>query len=314
MTVCGALLLAAGTLALAGVPREAGERMRGGWAVGPLAAGPAHLSTAVSPAPAPVPAVAPSLVRVAWPVVTARLAARTAAGVDDGAKESVRAALAEAAAGKREALKLSGAEREQALLDVTARYAAIAEDPGNAAAGRAEAAFRAADLLRAARHLDEAAVMYARATELGAEAEGGAEFAARGLLECAHLKRRAHDVAGALTLYAAVRERFPDEKRSAAHAVTWLGKLQLQSDQHEQGMATLLGFRERFPEYPTEAVRNADLVALDQLDAGDEAGARRTVEQIQQAMKELVEQGGKQGEAVGKALAAMRVTEQLASY
>jgi len=272
--------------ALAGIP------LRGGAPAGPRVVGPAPLAAALA----------------------SELTALQPVAGDDGMRESVRVALSEASASKREAQKLSGEEREQAMLAVTARYAAIAEDVSYAAAGRAEASFRAGELLRGAKQFEEAAVMFARATELGSSAAGGEEFAARGLLESAHLKRRARDVAGALTLYGAVRERFPGEKRSAAHAVTWQGKLQLQSDQREQGMATLLGFRELFPEYPAEAVRNADLVALEQLEAGDDAGARQTVEQVQKAMEGIVAEGGKRAESVGKALAAMRVTEQLAGY
>jgi tetratricopeptide (TPR) repeat protein len=297
MVFSGAVLLAASAAAMAVAARAEGT---------PAGSGP-------------VRGGAVGVVRVAGPAPLAAMLSTEAvvseaSSADDGSKETVRAALAEAASAKREALKLSGQERTQALLEVTARYAAIADDAGNAAAGRAEASFRAGELLRASKHLDEAAVMYARATELGADAEGGQEFAARGLLEAAHMKRRAHDVAAALTLYASVRDRFPGQKRSAAYAVTWLGKLQLQSEQREQGIATLLSFREQFPEYPVEAVRNADIVALEQLDAGDEAGARRTVDQIQHAMEGVVAQGGKQSDVVSKALAAMRVTEQLASY
>ncbi len=271
---------------LSGVP------LRGGRLVGPRVAGPAPLVAAIS----------------------SELAALQAGAGDDGRGESARAALAEAAASRKEAQKLSGEEREQAMHAVLAQYASIAEDERFAVAGRAEASFRAGDLLRVGKQLDEAAAMYARAAELGGTTAGAEEFAARGLLEAAHLKRRAHDVEGALTLYAAVRERFPGEKRTAAHAVTWQGKLELQSEQRERGMATLLGFRELFPEYPAEAVRNTDLVALEQLEAGDEAGARQTVEQLQKAMEPILAEGGKRAESVSKALAAMRVTEQLTGY
>jgi hypothetical protein len=320
----GALLLALAIPARAAAPCAQAAALPARALAAASAAAPEASAFALPGAPAlpeapelpeaPVPPGAPALAGApALPgaLVAAWRPATSAAG-EDGMRESVRTALAEAAAAKRDAQKLSGEERERALAEVTARYAAIAEEAGYSAAGRAEAAFRAGELLRGARRTDEATVMYARATELGAGAEGGGEFAARGLLEAAHLRRRAKDVAGALALYAEVRERFPGETRSAAHAVTWQGKLQLQSDQREQGIATLLGFRELFPEYPAEAVRNADLVALEQLEAGDETGARRTVEEIRTAMESIVAEGGKRAESVSKALAAMRVTEQLA--
>jgi hypothetical protein len=197
---------------------------------------------------------------------------------------------------------------------VTARYAAIAEDGELASAGRAEAAFRAGELLRTGKQLDEAEVMFRRATELGDAAEGGQEYAARALLECAHLKRRAKATDEALGLYGEVVSRYAGERRSAAHAVTWRGKLLLQAGQREEGIVTLMGFVTEYPEYPTEAVRNADLVALEQLEAGDEPGARATLAQIRSAMESVIAQGGKPAEQVSQALGAMRVTELLSGY
>ena len=235
-----------------------------------------------------------------------------AAGLRD--EDPARAALAEASAAKRAAQKLDDEAREPALLEVAARYDAIAGNGEFDPASRAEAAFRAGEILRARGRLAEAEPRFAKAVELGADAPKGREFAARGMLEQAHLKRRAHDETAALELYAQVRERFSDQRRTAATALTWRGKLLLAAGRTDEAAQALQGFATEYPEYPKDAVRNADLLAVELFESGDEAGAKAAVDRVRAALAPVVDAGGKQGESVAGALKAMRVTEMLGGY
>jgi hypothetical protein len=211
-----------------------------------------------------------------------------------------KAALASASAAKRAAQKLEGEERGTALRAVTTQYDAVSADEAFDRAVRSEAAFRSGDFLRA--------------TELGAEVEEGRAFAARGLLERAHLRRRAGEVDAALTLYGEVRERFAVERRSAAHAMSWAGKVLLGADRLAEARPVLVGFGEAYPEYPKEAVRNADLVAVELMEAGDEAGARQIVAELRAQMAPVLEAGDKTAASVQTALDAMKVTEMFGGY
>ena len=292
-----ATLGAAGTLLLASVLAS----LAAASASGPENAVPGHLIVRGAPI-APIAPIAP--------VVPAPRDRRSA---DDPAK-ALRAALAEASSGKRAAQKLDGAPRDEALAAVAAQYVRIADNDTFSPSGRAEAAFRSGDVLRGLKRLPDAEAQYRHALELGQDAEDGRDFAAREVLELAHIKRRANDVPAALALYADVGSRFADQRRSAAHAATWTGKLLLKSGEREKAAPVLLGFAAAWPEYPTEAVRNADLLAVDQVEAGDEAGARETLTRIRTAMEPLLAKGGQQAEAVQKALDGMRVTDMLAGY
>lgn len=265
---------------------------------GPVAAG------AVPPGPAPVDAA---------PKAAARAAARVApAPARD--EDPAQAALSAASQAKRAAQKLEGAERAAALREVSTRYDAISADVAFDAPVRAEAAFRAGEILRVLRESEAAEARFLRATELGSESEDGRSFAARGLLERAHLQRRAGDVDAALALYGQVRERYASERRSAAHAMTWRGKVLLGAGRLDEARPELLGFAEAFPEYPKEAVRNADLVAVELVEAGDEAAAREVVAELRARMAPVLEAGDRQASSVQAALDAMKVTELLGSY
>jgi tetratricopeptide (TPR) repeat protein len=239
---------------------------------------------------------------------------RAARAADDESGKAARSALADASSGKRAAQKLDGAAKSEALAAVAADYVRIADNEAFPPAGRAEAAFRAGDILRGLKRLADAEAQFNRAVALGEPDEEGREFAARSLLELAHIKRRAKDVPAALDLYAQVGGRFADQRRSAAHAATWTGKLLLKSGEREKAAAALMGYSANWPEYPTEAVRNADLVAVDQVEAGDEAAAQITVNTIRAVMESVIAKGGQQAEAVQKALDGMRATELLAGY
>jgi tetratricopeptide (TPR) repeat protein len=229
---------------------------------------------------------------------------------DDGATD-VRARLAELSAALRAARQHEGEQREAALLGVAERYADLADDATQPAGSRAEAAFRAGEVLRTLKRVAEADARFLEAEGIGRDAEQGREFAARGLLERAHLMRRDGRDEEALAAYSGVREHYADQRRAAAHAMTWSGKLLLAAGRRAEAAELLLAFHEAYPEYPAEAVRNADLVAVDQFEAGEEDAARDTLAAVRLAMEPVLAEGGRTADAVRKALEGMRVTASL---
>jgi tetratricopeptide (TPR) repeat protein len=262
------------------------------------AAAPLHAEAARAPA-------APPARLFAIPVPLPR--------ADDGT-EAGRAALVEASAAKRAAQKLEGDSRTEALAGVAKRYEGIAATDAFAAFERAEAAFRGGEVFRSIDLDTEAESLFSSAVTLGEPSEAGREFAARAMLERAHLRRRAEDADGALSLYAQVGARFADQRRQAAHARTWTGKVLLTAGRLQEAALHLQGFAEVFPEYGPEAVRNADLLAVAQAEAGDETAARDTIERVRREVEPVLAKGGKAAEETRSALDALRVTEILGGY
>ena len=167
------------------------------------------------------------------------------------------------------------------------------------------------EILRSLGREVEARERFEQAASFGDDAEA-TEFAARGLLELAHLRRRNDDVAGAVAQYDELRARFPEQRRSCAHALTWSGKLMLAGDQRDEGRRRLLSFADEYPEYATEAVRNADTVALDHYASDDVAAARAVVADIAARMAPRLEAGDKPAESIRRALDRMKVSKLLA--
>ncbi len=226
-------------------------------------------------------------------------------GVEGG--ERAKAVLAEVSDQKQAAYKLTGEEREAALLDVAAAYGVLADDATLPRDARGEAAFRAGEILRARKLPEPARARFAQAASVGS-----ATFAARGLLELGHLDRREHRVAEALARYAEIAERLPEERRVCAHARTWTGKLLLDEARVDAAEPVLLGFAEAFPEYPVEAVRNADLIAVRRVQDGQEEAARRILDEIRARMQGHLLGDGAEAEEIRGALDALRVTVLLA--
>ena len=252
--------------------------------------------------------------RVPGPPVAPLFAiAAPTARAEDGT-EAGRAALTEASASRRAAQKLAGDARTAALAGVAERYQGIAGTDSFAAFERAEAAFRGGEVLRSIDRDAEAESQFSRAITLGEPSEAGREFAGRALLEQAHLRRRTKDVDGALSLYAQVGARFADQRRQAAHARTWSGKVLLKAGRIQEAALHLQGFAEIFPEYAAEAARNADLLAVAQAESGDETAARDTIERLRRELEPVLAKGGKVGEEAQAALDSLRVTEILGGY
>jgi hypothetical protein len=263
--------------------------------------------------PPHAPARAPALGVPAPPASRSDDGKKPGDKTDDGTKEG-RAALADAAAAKRAAQKLDGGARNEALAALADKYATLAEKDSLGAGERAEAAFRGGELLRTLQRGKQADDLFGRAVELGESAPSGRDFAARGLLERGHIRRRANDAEGALALYADVMQRFADQRRTAATARTWAGKVQLKAGHLDEAAHQLLGFAEAYPEFAVEGVHDADLLAVAQVEGGDETAARDSIDRLRREVQPVLAKGGKQADAVQAALDGLRVTELLAGY
>lgn len=247
--------------------------------------------------------------------VTAALVVGGSAWAQDAVVES-RPGLSELSKQKRAAYRVPEEEREDALREVAAAYGRLAKDETRSLAVRCEAAFRAGEILRARKDVEAARAWFTSAFtwgEGGQGAEGEREFAARAWLELAHIHRREGEVEEALAIYEELPRRFDDQRRTAAHATTWRGKLMLDAEELEAAGDVLLGFADAFPEYPEEAVRNADRLAMAYLEGEDEARAREVLARVEAAMQRHVEGDGRVAESVRAALEKMRVRDHLRS-
>ena len=99
-------------------------------------------------------------------------------------------------------------------------------------------------------------------------------FAARSLNEAGHIHRRKKEYEKAIAFYGRTIKECPGARGACGDAVTWTGKVYLKMKEGEKGRQTLIGFAERFPEFPVAAIRNMDLAARSLIDEGryDEAG------------------------------------------
>lgn len=237
-----------------------------------------------------------------------------AGAVDEAGVAAGRAALAAASASKQAAYKLSGDAKESALLEAAQHYGAVADEASHGVHERAEGAFRAGELLRARGQVEQAVERFVQAMTLGRGAESGRarEFAARGLLEQAHVLRRDDRSDEAVALYRRVAADFPDQDHVAAQGTSWACKLLLRLDRVDEAGVLAQGFAASHPSEPVEAVRTVDEWAAVLVQDGRLDEARAAVERLR-AELEPVTSGDdeKMAQRVADALAALRVTVSL---
>lgn len=244
------------------------------------------------------------------------------AGVDGPAAvepvdvEAGEAALKAASRAKSAAYKVEGEARTAALLDVAREYGAVADTVRFGVDARAEAAFRAGELLRARSRPEEALARFGQATSLGEAAEAGSparSFAARGLVEQAHALRRSDEIEAALGLYAQLDRRFPEQLKSRVHARSWTVKLLVRAGRLEEALPHVNEFATQHPDRPVEAVKAATELAEALVEAGraDEASALATAVENQVVPGDS---GEPVAERLTSALDALRVTVSQSGY
>ena len=76
----------------------------------------------------------------------------------------------------------------------------------------------------------------------------------------------------------------------------------------------MLTFATEHPDYPLEAIRNVDLLAVAMVEADDPEGAREALARLHRQMEPVVAEGGRVAEQVTSALGGLRVTLRLSGY
>ncbi len=237
------------------------------------------------------------------------------AGADaEGESEAGQVALDAASAARKAAYREAGEARAAGLLVAAQLFGAVADDASLGPAQRAEGAFRAGEILRAQDRGEDARQRFQLAASLTDDPDAQS-FPARALLELAHLARRAGDDAEALALYGRIGRDFATERRTAAHALTWTGKLLLKEDgwteNTERGVEALLRFGSTYLEYAGEAVRNADIAAVRCAQEGDRKRAALILASIRARCVEPLAKGGRKAQKLQASLDRMKIAEIL---
>jgi hypothetical protein len=170
----------------------------------------------------------------------------------------------------------------------------------------AEAAFRAAELLRAAGRLPEALEELRCAVRWGR----GTEFHARGLLEIGHVERRMGHARRALDAYLDVAA---DSSASAARrddAWLWAGRVWKDEDRIEDARRAWRGVA-REGEDPVDRILAYDYLALLHVELDERDAAAAVVIACRRELADVAIEETRQGERVRKALLRMRALELL---
>ncbi len=208
---------------------------------------------------------------------------------------------------KKTSFKKPKEEKARILLETATFYENIASEFPQCKAESAQACFRAGEIYRSLGMADKAEASF---LEILAFDKSG-EFAARSLLEVGHIYRRKKEYPKALEYYARVLGECPEVRDECADAVTWTGKVFLKMKAYDKGRQVLLGFADRFPEFPVDAIRNVDLAARSLIKEKRVDEARRMVERCVQRFESSMGTDAKRDKKVEKALQSMKAAEKL---
>jgi tetratricopeptide (TPR) repeat protein len=228
-------------------------------------------------------------------------------GSQDRAQQAAER-LRESWALKKTSYKKEPQIKEEILLKTVESYQAIVHEFPENKEICAEASFRAGEILRTLKKPDEAKKAFQKAHAV--EPEG--EFAARALKEIGHLHRRVKEYDQALSFYRRVMEECSEHKDCCADALTWIGKVYLKQEQYEKARTTLIGFVDRFPEFPDEAIRNIDLAAGSLLQEGNAEEARALLAKWRQHFESQLGKDDRLDKKIKKALERMKTPGRLA--
>jgi len=222
--------------------------------------------------------------------------------------ETARAQLEYAAKRKKALRGTRGKEREAARERAVEAYRAVHYHYSRELAARAEAAFRAGELLRAGRQTEQARKSFEDAAKLGADTE----FRARGWLEVGHGYRRAHRLVDALGAYEKVAL---DVKAAPQHrdgALLWKARLQSRLGRGSEARATWEGVaRKGFD--PFDRLNAFDAWALHLIERDDLEGAAGVLGLCSELLGERLAEATRNGERLRRTHARMRSISRLKS-
>jgi tetratricopeptide (TPR) repeat protein len=229
-------------------------------------------------------------------------AEKTPASLEEG-----QSALEHASRTKRESHGKEAEEKYEILLRAVKEYEEVASMYSTLAEIAGEAWFRAGEIYRTVRRVEDAQRCFQAAADL---VENSA-FASRALNEIAHLHRRTDRFDEALALYESVEKKFPDERKECVKARTWQGKMLLELGRQEEGEQRLLSVGHDYADFPVEDVRNVDLVATAWHKAGRVEDCRKLVDECLQRHADAPDSANALSAEVQRAIDKMKARELL---
>jgi tetratricopeptide (TPR) repeat protein len=222
-------------------------------------------------------------------------------------QESATAQVALAAGLRRGMRGKQGSERDALRVQVVAAYRAVREHFPNAAAEAAEAALRAAEVLRTMNEWDAARAELVIARDRGQ----ATPWRARAMLELAHLERRTKRFDAALSAYQALVAETQASAGQKDEAMLWSGRMYMELKRPDEAKAAWQKVADG-AEDPVDRIRAFDWLALALVDANDLEGAAGTIERCREALSSVAQEETKLGEQVRNALTAMRAHDEIA--
>ena len=222
--------------------------------------------------------------------------------------ESARAQLEYAGKRKLDLRGTHGTDREAARERAVVAYRAVHYHFPRELAARAEAAFRAGELLRAGKRAKEARLSFEDAAQLGA----GTEYRARGWLQVGHGYRRAHRMIDALGAYEKVALDPDAAPRHRDRALLWRARLQARLGRGKEARASWERVaRKGFDSF--DRVEAFDSWALHLIEHDDLEGAAGVLALCGELLAERLLEETRTGDRLRKVHAKMRSVPRLKS-
>ena len=197
--------------------------------------------------------------------------------------------------------------KKDILLKTVDCYRSLLRDFAECKTECSEACFRMGEIYRSLKMTDEAVREFERTFTF----DPSGVFAARSLKEIGHVHRRAKNYEKAIAFYQRVLDECPDQREQCADAYTWIGKVHLKMKQYDEAGALFIGFVEKFPEFPDDALRSIDLAAGALLDQGKRQEAADLLNHWRQHFESLMGRDKRLDKKIEKALEGMKTPERL---
>lgn len=220
--------------------------------------------------------------------------------------ESAQAQLQRATELRQVVRNASSDERRAARSNAARAYIAVRTYFPGSTAESAEAAFRAAELLRANGEVPAALKEFQWARDQG----GDSPFRVRAMLEIGHVERRAKHLQASLSAYEAVMSAAAATQRQKDDAALWVGTVYAQLERLEDARRVWQRVADGADD-PLDRVRAYDELASAAVAQGDLEAAAGILERCREALAAVAAEETKLGDRVRGALAGMRAHDEL---
>jgi len=226
---------------------------------------------------------------------------------EESAVKGAEARLKEAWAIKKTSFKKETAVKHGILLETVECYRSLLDEFSECHECCAEACFRMGEIYRSMKMTKKAEEEFNRTFIHDKKGE----FAARSLKEIGHIHRRAKEYDAAIAYYNRVLGECPKQRSACADALTWIGKVHLKRKEYQKARDVFLGFVEKFPEFPDDAIRNIDRAAGSFLEEGNREAAASLLAEWQHHFELLLGKDKRTDRLVKKTLEGMKTPERL---